>query len=249
MNCNNWIGIRGLVRGDGYWGDFRSVLKKTRPEISFESLEIPGNGTRFREATPLDVKSVIEKFQTESALLKSGSPVGLVGMSLGGMVALKWAELYPNEISHVVTVNTSLKQFSSFYQRLLLKNYPAIIRALANPDPKEKEKIILKLVSNKPERQKLFLKEFSDFSSKFPVTKINFLRQLILASRISINKKPRAEVKVLCSRHDQLVEHLCSRRIAEHFNYPLNIHPSSGHDIFIDDPEWIVKQISNFTDT
>jgi hypothetical protein len=40
---------------------------------------------------------------------------------------------------------------------------------------------------------------------------------------------------------DQMVNPECSQQLAEHWNLPLYTHPSAGHDVFIDDPQWVLQ--------
>ena len=47
-------------------------------------------------------------------------PFVLVALSLGGMVALRWACLHPHEIAGCVLVNSSVRGLAPFWQRLRL---------------------------------------------------------------------------------------------------------------------------------
>jgi pimeloyl-ACP methyl ester carboxylesterase len=41
------------------------------------------------------------------------------------MVAVEWASRYPQEIARCVLINTSMRPYSRFHQRLRWQNYPA----------------------------------------------------------------------------------------------------------------------------
>ena len=49
-------------------------------------------------------------------------------MSLGAMVAVDWAARHPEELAGCVLINTSLRPFSPWYQRLRPANYGALLR-------------------------------------------------------------------------------------------------------------------------
>jgi pimeloyl-ACP methyl ester carboxylesterase len=48
---------------------------------------------------------------------------------------------------------------------------------------------------------------------------------------------------VLASLGDRLVSPGCSRRIASRWALPIRLHPTAGHDLPLDDPEWVVQQV------
>ena len=48
---------------------------------------------------------------------------------------------------------------------------------------------------------------------------------------------------VLCSDTDRLVRASCSHAIAEHYGGTLACHPTAGHDITCDAPEWACEQV------
>jgi predicted alpha/beta hydrolase family esterase len=81
---------------------------------------------------------------------------------------------------------------------------------------------------------------------KRPIRKDNFFRQLIAAARYNLSEfKPRVPITVLSSKGDQMVHPSCSEALAEHWDLPIITHPSAGHDLGIDDPEWLVKTIGD----
>lgn len=51
---------------------------------------------------------------------------------------------------------------------------------------------------------------------------------------------------VLNSRSDRLVSHLCSEAIARRLNLPLRVHATAGHDLPLDDPQWVAEQIADW---
>jgi surfactin synthase thioesterase subunit len=244
MKIKKWIAIRGLVRGNGHWGDFPEVLSRMDSEIDLELLEIPGNGTRNTEVTPLNAQEVIAKIKVHSRIVKEGQPFNLMGISLGGMIALKWAELFPSELNQVVVINTSLRQFSPLIRRLQFHQVKNLFRAIKEKAVRKRELIMLEIASNNLVRSKKWINELAHFSKRYPVTYGNFMRQLILASRIRIHSKQfSVPIKILCAKNDHMVNWSCSQVIAEQFGLPLVIHPTAGHDIPLDDPEWVSQKM------
>jgi pimeloyl-ACP methyl ester carboxylesterase len=58
--------------------------------------------------------------------------VDIISLSMGGLIALKWVEMYPIEVGSTVCINTSKSGFSPFFQRLLPKNYLKILSAFGH---------------------------------------------------------------------------------------------------------------------
>lgn len=235
---NNWLLLRGLARGNAHWGVFPEILKQKHPNFEIELIEIPGNGTRFAEKTPTNPITAIELLRNNK-FTNSGQPLNICAMSLGGMLALKWAELYPDEIQSLIIINSSLKQLSPFYERLRYENYYKILTAFFRKDLTKQEITILQLTSNKSENILNFIDNFSKFSKEHPISKINFLRQLILASSVYIHKPIKIPIKIIVSIQDRLVHSNCSKDLAKFLKSELINHETAGHDLPLDEPYWL----------
>jgi pimeloyl-ACP methyl ester carboxylesterase len=75
------------------------------------------------------------------------------------------------------------------------------------------------------------------------VSRANALRQLAAAARYAARGVPRCPVLVLSSRGDQLVNPVCSTRLARAWGAPHVEHPWAGHDLPHDDPQWLVDAL------
>ncbi len=256
MEKIKWLALRGLVRGNGHWGRFPDLINKLHPEVEIEYLELPGNGTRYMDSTPLDARIIINDFRqkymkslTDSTVVK----VNFIGISLGGMIGLKWLELYPDDFQNIIIINSSLKQLSSFSDRLKPNSYSYLLKAVFTKNILKREQLILKIMANlvSPHSQEVL--DNTRFSEAHPIQFQNFIRQLILANKIKINlnkinnrhkhEYSKPEIKIICAKKDKLVNYNCSKKIADALKINLTVHPSAGHDIILDDPKWIIEQI------
>ena len=67
------------------------------------------------------------------------------------------------------------------------------------------------------------------------------------ASRYRLSRElPPVPVLVLGSAKDRLVDPNCSIQLARQANLPLKMHPDAGHDLPLDDPQWVVKSIKEW---
>lgn len=244
---NNWVFLRGLTRGNIHWGDFPDLFLAANPGAQVEYLEIPGNGLLSSDQTPVNPEVVIDLLKRKSHLAQSNNSYHLCGISLGGMVALKWAQLHPGNIESVNVINSSLSQNSTFYERLRPGNYLPLLGALFNQETFEQEKIILRITSNKFEQNKKYLERYAQFAADHKVSRANFFRQLILANNIQLPQIPNVRLNVLSAAQDRLVHPTCSQQIANGLKGKLIIHPSAGHDLPLDEPEWLIEQLISNT--
>lgn len=240
----NWILIRGLIRSCFHWKTFTESLKSGLQLESVQTVELPGNGYLYQEQTPNDIQQVITQLKSQLSY-SSREPVGLFGISLGGMLATKWAQLHPQEVSHLVLINSS-SQLSPFQLRLLPQNYLSIIRHLAFSKPAQIEKFILTTTSNDKNRWQPELQENIEFLKEHPVSLMNFIRQLNLTSQVDFRQIPQTQKMILTSKADQLVSSICSEQIAAQWGCDIFYHKTAGHDLPLDDASWVIEKLKNF---
>jgi pimeloyl-ACP methyl ester carboxylesterase len=259
MNIRRWVLLRGLVREQRHWNDFPEIFKRYFPNDQLVLHDFAGNGKRFREKSATSILGMVEdiRYTLASDSLASGSPgsdykqhpVHIIALSLGAMVAAEWMIRYPDECAASVLISTSMKGLNPLHQRLLPSTYPSIIGSLLLPEPLEKkESRNLKLVSNlaadDETRREILIRQWAGYAREYPVSASNGLRQLIAAARFQLpDKKPRQPVLILRSRADHLVSAECSATLAEHWHKSLQTHETAGHDIPLDDADWVCRRI------
>ena len=82
-----------------------------------------------------------------------------------------------------------------------------------------------------------------------PPRRSDTLRQLAAAIRYRAPREaPQVPLLVLASAADRLVDPRCSRVLAERWGAAYREHPTAGHDLPLDDGEWIVRAISDWRD-
>jgi len=75
----------------------------------------------------------------------------------------------------------------------------------------------------------------------------NALRQLVAAARFSASRQtPQCPVLLLGSERDGLVNVQCTRAIAQHWGSPMALHPDAGHDLPLEDPQWVIQQVQRW---
>lgn len=245
-----WILLRGLTRESGHWGDFASTLRHGLPTGEadrIEALDLPGNGALHRETSPHRVEDMVAHCHAELARRGIQAPVRLLAMSLGAMVAVAWAATHPAEIAGLVLVNTSLRPFSPFYQRLQPRHYTRLVMlAVVGATPLSWERQILHLTSQTAPED--VLPRWLALRRLHPVSRGNAVRQLWAAARYRAPAQPPASpILLLAGARDGLVSPACSITLARQWHCALRVHPDAGHDLPLDDAAWVTAQVREWT--
>ena len=237
--------IRGLSREQRHWGAFRPMLATAinNPVLSYD---FAGCGELYQQRSPCNIsalrQSIRQQWQQQPGI---GKQVHLVALSLGGMLAIDWAAQFPAEVASVSLINSSAGGLSPFYRRLRWQNYPLIFRSLLGAAP-QRERLILRLSSARAQVQQDLIPVWQLWQQQRPVSKANALRQLLAASRFRLPTTLGCPLLVLSSLGDTLVDASCSAALAGYFNAEHKQHPWAGHDLALDDPNWLCQQLAAF---
>lgn len=240
---STWILLRGLTRESRHWGEFPDLLQRECGDVELCAIDMPGNGSLNRQKSPVHVAEMVENCRAQ--LLERGvaPPYYLLAMSLGAMVATTWANSHPEELGGCVLINTSLRPFSPFHERLRPRNYlPLLSLLLWGRDHERRERTVLRLTSRHRDRPEK-IAEWVGYAQQNPVSSRNALRQLIAAVRYEAPvSKPEPPLLILASAQDRLVNPRCSRVLAMRWSARYAEHPTAGHDLPLDDAPWVVRQ-------
>jgi pimeloyl-ACP methyl ester carboxylesterase len=240
---STWLLLRGWARESRHWDAFPAHLGSALGARVIVA-DLPGAGALCAQRSPLTIPRIAEAVRGAQRV---PDKLYLLGISLGAMVALEWALRYPIEIAGCVLVNSSLRPFSAFYQRLQPRHYATLMRlALFERDAQVREATILRLTSSAAPSAALVSK-WARYATEQPMTRANVLRQLLAATCYRAPKsRPAVPLLLLASRHDALVDARCSIALAESWRVPIAIHDSAGHDLALDDGPWVVSQVRDW---
>jgi pimeloyl-ACP methyl ester carboxylesterase len=244
-----WVFLRGLTRESRHWGRFVDEFAQALPGSRVMALDLPGNGHLNSFPSPTRVPAMVAHCRRQLALRQVDGPVRLLAMSLGAMVAVAWAQAHPQEVVSQVLINTSLRPFSPFYQRLKPANYGLMLRlVLSRASDEAWESAVLRLTSNHWANQpEAVLPQWLALRAANPVSRANALRQLLAAAGYRAPAQPPAvPTLLLASENDQLVSPDCSTTLARAWRTPLRLHPSAGHDLPLDDGPWVAAQVRDW---
>jgi pimeloyl-ACP methyl ester carboxylesterase len=238
-----WIFLRGLTRESRHWGSFIVQFEQALPHNRVIALDLPGNGLLNQQPSPWRVQDMVEDCRAQLQARNLAPPYRLLAMSLGAMVAVAWAHAHPAEVAAQVLINTSLRPFSVFYQRLKPRNYVTLLKlTLRDTAPEVWEHTILRMTSNQATADAVPL--WLALRQANPVSRTNVLRQLVAATRFrAAPGRPGTATLLLASEQDHLVSVQCSKTLRRHWQCDLHIHATAGHDLALDDGLWVAAQV------
>jgi pimeloyl-[acyl-carrier protein] methyl ester esterase len=232
--------LRGLGRESAHWGNFLEKLKKHKYVNKVICLDLPGTGIYYQEQSPSTIHEIAQ-FCMQN-IVETGHDKIILAISLGGMVALELLNDQKNKFKKAYIINSSIANLSPFYHRLQLSALRQFYKMAISKNLKEKELECLKMVSRAEESWEQLSENFAQVAQERPVHILNIVKQLLAASRYKVKKdKPHTPIILINSMGDSMVNPDCSLKLAEHWNLPLYTHPSAGHDLPLDAPEWLIK--------
>jgi pimeloyl-ACP methyl ester carboxylesterase len=208
-------------------------------------LDLPGNGKLNYLASPLSVEAMADYCHAELAIRGVALPCHVLAMSLGAMVAVAWAQRHPGDLAAALLINTSLRPFSPFHQRLRPANYLRVLRLLSGSvSDEELEAAILAMTTRQVAEPRVVIQAWLRWRREHPVSARNALRQLLAAARYRApHRSPFDRLLLLAGAGDRLVDPRCSRTLAARWQADIAIHPAAGHDLPLDDHAWVLARI------
>lgn len=247
---STWILLRGLMRESRHWGEFPRQFQQAAGARQVLTPDFPGNGSLHSAASADNVNDMVEYLRGHLRGQNIAPPYRVLALSLGAMVAVAWSERYPHELEKMVLINTSLAPCSPFYHRLRPGNYPALLRQMLFGTLAQRENLVLRLTSNiasHTPRKRSIVEQWISHALQYPVSRANILRQLRAAMRYRVSTiAPAVPTLLLVAQQDQLVNAKCSLKLCECWHCDIRIHPTAGHDLPLDDGEWVAQQVKDW---
>jgi pimeloyl-ACP methyl ester carboxylesterase len=240
--------LRGLGHEARHWGEFSEKLAKQDFCKQLILCDLPGAGVHHREAgyasVPEILKNIVDRYH-EGML--SHKPLTLFGLSLGGMLSLEWLSTYPDLFSEYFILNASVGSLSPYYERMKFSAVPKILKIASKRKTVERERLILALTAHLRRNDETILKQHVHIMESAPIRFPTLVKQLFAAVRY---QGPKHLIKtpglVLYSKHDDLVDSRCSVALAQHLSADAIVHETAGHDLTLDDPDWVIARMREF---
>jgi pimeloyl-ACP methyl ester carboxylesterase len=250
INSMNWLLLRGFGREKRYWGSFPDQfeieLKKKYPKAKIMTIDLPGFGTEFLRKSPSNIPEIVKDVR-DRWLAERGEGSGewnMLAVSLGGMIALSWAEDYPNDFKRMVLVNSSLKGLSPATKRVMPRNYFTLLRIIFSNNFLTREKMVLKMITSLKGGALLELaRENATYAKMSPPRRRNAFAQIFAIMKFKPSIKTSVPKLILSSLGDTFTDPKCSEDLAHYYQAPHKKHPNANHDLPTDDGAWVINQV------
>ena len=242
---DKWLLLRGLGREHAHWLDFPERLRAASGVSEVVCVDLPGTGTEYARAAPHSITDNADDVLQRLVHREDVAQVRwwVFGISLGGMVALEMATRAELQIAGVVIANSS-SPLSRSTQRMRITALPRLLVAMATSNAVIRERKVLALTSNKDAHEnEAVAEELAAAYRQRPMARQAVFNQLRAAARFELPQKLSVPLLVLSSRRDRLVNPCCSVRLAHHFGAQHKVHPRAGHDLVVDDCDWVCEQV------
>jgi len=244
-NPDKIVLLRGLGREAGHWGESLKMFKKFFPDSQIFTPDLPGAGINHKGKVPLGIKNFIPLIRKQVDLKENENNI-IMGLSLGGMCTMEWIKQYPKDFKGAVIMNSSFGDLSLPWQRMKLDLLFQM--AWAQFHKKEQgEAMMLEIVSNNSTTYPENVKIACDLLKIRPMKFESLFKQLLSGAfyQMKINEAP-TSILALGSSKDKLVSSDCSVSLGKRLNCQVRLHPWAGHELPMDDAEWVCEQVKNW---
>jgi len=244
----NILLLRGLAREARHWGDFVGLLE-AHPQVGqVLCLDLPGVGTQLKHSTPAKVSTIVEEVRSRWLNAKEGidGPWAVLGISFGGMIGLDWCYRHDADFKGVIIGNSSALNLGMPHERMTPQAMKHVLKSNLEKNPFEREKLVLQIVSNDAKKRAKVEKAWGTIAKESPIRRGTFMRQLIAAAAYRCPDSCPVPALILASTADRFVGVRCSERLAMRIGGRLEYHPTAGHAITLDAPEWVAEKTSTW---
>ena len=248
-----WLLLRGLTREQRHWLDFPTYFAEhvkgpgsSATEVL--TLDLPGFGTQRHAPVPATIEEFVDDTRARlQPLITPGEPMGLVAVSLGGIVATTWLARYPGDFVCGAVINASMGDLSPLWHRMRPRNWPRLAAAMVM-GVRARERMLLGMTRHQGDLD-ADCERHVEIANTAPPGKTAFIGQLMAAIRVKAPAKVSVPTFVLTSHGDNLVDWRCSEAIARRLSLPLKVHEgegeqAAGHDLALDDPQWVCDRLN-----
>ncbi|MFB7719151.1 alpha/beta fold hydrolase [Nocardia sp. NPDC056100] len=238
----NWLLLRGLTRDQRHWGGFDRELA-ARLGVRVVTIDPPGFGTQNGRVSPRNMSAITDDIR--GRFERGDQEWSLLGISLGGMMALNWVERYPEDFQRCVVVNTGAP--AVFRPHRMKFGLVSLVAGKQFRSLEAHEAAALELSSNQPKADLTKLAvTWAQYQREAAPLSASAAAQVAAAATFRLPTRIPLPLLVLASKGDRLLDHHMSKRIAARLGAPLELHPDAGHDLPLDDPAWVCEQVARW---
>ncbi|WP_372378471.1 alpha/beta fold hydrolase [Vibrio natriegens] len=239
--------VRGLLRESGHWQSMLNALTKISPELILITPNVPGNGEKYRELSPLKIEQMLPSMLEQ--LPGQCERYHLVAISMGSMLASHWAHTLPDQVASLTLINPSFSRYSPFWRRININAlFSMAVSRLKGSNAFQQS--ILKWTSPVSANQPDVLAHHIKLARQHPVSFSNTIRQLYAAAQFKGQSSPPAcPSQVIVSTADKLVDSRCGEAIAKAWQAEIVHFDCDAHDLPLAQPQALTNYLLHWLES
>lgn len=250
---DHWVLLGGIARESARWGDapahLLQQLRRVQPAADLHLLDLPGTGKLWQERSPARVGELVEQLRQRARKLPK--PIGLVAGSGSAALATEWALRHPEEIGALVLLNPALRPFTTLLRSVRVKLWPTLLALLlGRRSPLALDERLFASTTSRRADVETLDSEWQRLSDAHPVKLRNALRQGLAVWRYRASRRrplgAKGRVLLLAGRKDEWFDWRVSQDISRAWGAALRLHPQGGHDLLLDDPDWVARSVAEW---
>ncbi|MDO6611249.1 alpha/beta hydrolase [Shewanella sp. 1_MG-2023] len=244
-----WVLLRGLMRDSRHWYGFDAQLRDEGIDVL--TPDATGNGTLASKPSHLTIGNYTDDIWQQIDKGLNDNPefsreLVIIGVSMGGMIALEMARQRHKQVRHVVLINSSAGNLSPWYQRFQLR---PLINSIWHRHKAANlsfiESCVLNYTTVTKADDESVISDWGNMRSQLHTSIINGARQIYAAARYQCTWFGHCRVSVIGANQDKLANPKCSKALAEFYHTPLLQVEQCGHDATLDHPDQIRQLIQD----
>ncbi|MBB5206118.1 pimeloyl-ACP methyl ester carboxylesterase [Inhella inkyongensis] len=247
----HWLLIGGIARESALWIDGPKLLlarlRRLDPQVQLHLLDLPGTGALWRERSPSHVAELVENLRKRVKRLEG--PVGLIASSGSTGVATEWARRYPEEVGALVLLSPAMRPFTSLIRAVRPSLWPTLMAlVLGRRSPLAlNERWFASTTHRRAEDVEVLDSEWQRLHDEHPVKLRNAFAQGLAIWRYQASRRrPMRRILLLAGHKDKWFDWRISQAISRAWGAALRVHPDAGHDLLLDDPDWVAQSLADW---
>lgn len=246
----HWVLLGGINRECARWSGapqhLLSQLRRVRPDIQLHLLDLPGTGRYWQQRSPARMEALVANLRERVSRLEG--PFGVIASSFASAAATEWARQRPDEMGAMVLMSPAMRPFTPMVRAVRPALWPTLwALMLGRRSPWALDERLFASTTRLRADVLALDAEWQRLRSEHPVKLRNALAQSLAVWRYEASRRrPLSRVLLLAGHQDQWFDWRISQAMSRAWGAALRIHPEAGHDLLLDDPEWVGRSLAEW---
>lgn len=248
----NWLLLGPLARECAFWDGASEQLvehlQAVQPQARLFELDLPGTGNQWREPSASHVGLLLNQLRERVQQAGLTGPFGLIASSWAGCLATEWARQYPAEVGALVLISPAMRPFTHVLRSVRPGLWStALALLLGRRSPLDRDRRLWRSHTRLRTPSADLLQQWRDLRRAHPTRARTGIAQVLAVWRYeSSRRRPHTRVLLLAGKGDEWMDWRVSAAISRAWGAALRLHPEAGHDLLLDDPQWVARSLAEW---